>query len=65
MPHPDENTRDDLIRRGDVIDAIKRIADDHADLAVYGLPEQARIREGMESALRRAQYAVAFMPKAE
>jgi hypothetical protein len=65
MAHPDDNTKDDLIRRGDVIAEIKRIADDHAAMALFGETEQARIREGMEAALRRAQYAVAFMPKAE
>jgi len=65
MPHPDDNTRDDLIRRGAVIDELKRIADDHEDMALFGETEQARIREGMASALRRAQYAVAFMPKAD
>jgi len=61
---PDDNTADDLVRRGDAIDVIKRIADDHEDLVLCGESEQARIREGMASALRRAQYAVAFMPSA-
>jgi hypothetical protein len=65
MACPDDNTRDDLIRRGDVIDALRRIADDHENMALFGETEQARIREGMASALQRAQYAVAFMAKAE
>lgn len=58
-----DNTADDLIRRGDVIDALRRMADDHENMALYGLHEQARIREGMASAFRRAQYAVAFMQR--
>lgn len=65
MPHPDDNTADDLVRRGDVIDVLKRMADDHEDMALYGEAEQARIREGMSAAFRRAQYAVALMPKSE
>ena len=59
--NPDD---DALVFRRDVVAMLKRVADEHADLAVYGLPENARGREAMEAALRRAQYAVAFMPTA-
>ena len=65
MANPDDNTRDDLIRRGDVIDILKRVADEHEELALHGEADNARIRDGMANAFRSAQYAVAFMPKAE
>ena len=65
MACPDDNTRDDLIRRGDVIDALKRMADDMEDLVLTGETEHARRREAMEAAFRRARYAVAFMAAAE
>ena len=64
MAHPDDNTKDDLIRRGDVIAELRRIEDDHLELVITGDTEKARIREAMANALGRAKYAVAFMPKA-
>jgi hypothetical protein len=52
---------DDLLRRGDVIAMLKRLADQHADLALYGAPENARNRDAHEAAITRVRCAVALM----
>ena len=56
------NPRDDLIRRGDVVDTLAARALDHASLALDGEPENSRARQAAEAAFSAARYAVAFMP---
>jgi hypothetical protein len=61
----DNNTPlSDLLCRGDVIDMLIRLATNHADLAIYGEPADARKREAMEAAFTHARCAVALMPRA-
>lgn len=52
----------DLLRRDDVIAVLHRLADNHADLAIYGEEANARQREAMEAAFTHARCAVALMP---
>jgi hypothetical protein len=44
----------DLLRRGDVIAMLQRLAENHADLAIYGEGANARQREAMEAAFTHA-----------
>jgi hypothetical protein len=62
VPTTTEVSRDDLVTRGAVIDMLARLANEAADLALEGEPDNARGREAMEAALTRAKYAMAFMP---
>jgi len=43
---------------------LKQRAEEHADMALEGEPDNARGREAMEAALTRARHTVAFMPVA-
>lgn len=54
-----------LIERSAVIDLLARLANDHADMALTGEPDNARAREAMEAAFTRVKYAVAFLPAVE
>jgi len=54
----------ELLRRGDVVAMLRRLAENHADLALYGEENNARQREAMEAALTHARVAVALMPAA-
>lgn len=52
----------DLLRRGDVIAMLHRLAENHADQAIYGEEANSRQREAMEAAFTHARCAVALMP---
>lgn len=58
-------SRDDLVRRGDVVDMLARLTNEAADYVLTGEPDNARIREGHEAALTRAKHAMVFMPAAK
>lgn len=62
--NPDDNTAEDLLKRGDVIAMLAQRANESADYALDGQPLNARSRESMEAAYTRAKHAVAFMPPA-
>lgn len=51
----------ELLRRGDVVAMLRRLAETHADLAIEG-GDNARVREAMEAAYTNARFAVAMMP---
>ncbi len=54
----------DLVSRVAVFRICWELGDKIADLALYGLPENARSREAMEAACTRIRCAVALMPSA-
>lgn len=51
----------ELLRRGDVVAMLRRLAETHADLAIEG-GDNARVREAMEATYTNARFAVATMP---
>lgn len=54
----------DLVSRAEVIDILRRLGDQDADLALYGAADNARAREYGEAAATRACCAIALMPAA-
>lgn len=50
------------VLKSDVIAMLHRLADNHADQAIFGESANARQREAMEAAFTHARCAVALMP---
>jgi hypothetical protein len=48
----------DYVRRADVVELLRRLADKHAELALYGKPESSHLREAMEAALTKARHDI-------
>jgi hypothetical protein len=55
----------DFVSRKAVVDLCRERADELIEMVLNGETEQARLRESMEAAVRRIQYAVAFMEAAD
>lgn len=54
----------DMVSRKAVVTICQERAEEMIALILDGEPSHARLRESMEAAIRRIEYAVAFMPSA-